>query len=185
MNKPTGISRRIEQCIQHIQTSDWEGALVNLFPALDKTAKKRRPRDGVGKRIHSFLEDEEALISAIATGNIITQCYAGEMSITDALYKFGRTSIAHEGELDPKLKFNDSGEIKIKPDEWNLPSGYIMGMSIVVIIAPENQQEYINDLLAFNLLGQKYQVNSLWGQKQMIQQLYCDKFKNPNLFERE
>jgi hypothetical protein len=85
MNNPTGISRRIEQCIHHIHTSDWEGALVNLFPALDKTAKKRRPNDKPGKRIRSFLEDEEALISVIATGNIITQCYAGEMSITDAL----------------------------------------------------------------------------------------------------
>jgi hypothetical protein len=65
MVKPTGISRRLMQCVTHLRSNDCEGALVNLFPAMDKTAKKRRPKDGVGKRIKAFLTDEEALISAI------------------------------------------------------------------------------------------------------------------------
>lgn len=54
MNKPSGVSRRLQQCVERIQTRDFEGALVNLFPAIDKTAKKRRPNEGVGRAYPSF-----------------------------------------------------------------------------------------------------------------------------------
>ena len=104
MTTSSGVSRRIQQCIEHIQKQDWEGALVNLFPALDKTSKRRRPKAGVGERIRAFLEEEESLISAVATGNVFRGIHVDGVSITDALYKFGRTSIAHEGELDPRLQ---------------------------------------------------------------------------------
>ena len=45
-----------------------------MFPAIDKTAKKRRPQAGVGSRMKSFLEDEEVLITAVATGNVFRGC---------------------------------------------------------------------------------------------------------------
>ena len=143
MSAPSGISRRIQQCITHVQMHDWEGALVNLFPALDKTAKKRRLKAGVGERIRAFLEEEEILISAIATGNVFKVIYTDGVSITDALYKFGRTSIAHEGELDPRLEFNETGSIVIGQDKWSLPTGYIVGMSLAVVVAPENTRELV------------------------------------------
>ena len=123
---PTGVSRRVQQSIVHFQQRDWEGALVNLFPAVDKTATKRRPKEGVGARMRAFLEDEEGLISCIATGNYIKGIYADGASITDALYKLGRTTIAHEGELDPRLNFNEQGRIAISQERWDLPVGYIL-----------------------------------------------------------
>lgn len=89
MSNPTGISRRIEQCIERLQYRDYEGALVNLFPAIDKTAKKRRHKDGVGKRIKAFLKDEEVLITAIGTGNVFRNFSYDGVSFHDALYKFG------------------------------------------------------------------------------------------------
>jgi hypothetical protein len=183
MNQPSGVSRRIEQCIKHMQARDWEGALVNLFPALDKTAKKRRPKEGVGARIKVFLEEEESLISSVATGNVFTRISVNGMLITDALYKFGRTAIAHEGELDPRLQFNDSGSVEIGSERWNLPSSYILGMSIAVMVAPENQAEKINDQLAFNLFGHQLRANDLWGQKVMVQKIISDRFENPHLFD--
>ena len=143
MSTPSGISRKIQQCITHVQMQEWEGALVNLFPALDKTAKKRRLKAGVGERIRAFLEEEEILISAIATGNVFKGIYTDGVSITDALYKFGRTSIAHEGELDPRLEFNETGSIVIGQDKWSLPTGYIVGMSLAVVVAPENTRELV------------------------------------------
>ena len=73
MNSPSGVSRRVQQCVERLQAQDCEGALVNLFPAIDKTAKKRRPKEGVGGRIKAFLHDEEVLITAF-TGNVIRGC---------------------------------------------------------------------------------------------------------------
>lgn len=185
MNQPSGISRRIEQCVKHIQTADYEGALVNLFPALDKTAKKRRPKDKVGDRIRAFLEDEEVLISAIATGHVFTRICVDGISITDALYKFGRTSIAHEGELDPRLQFNNSGTVEIGSEKWNLPSGYIIGMSVAVVVAPENKMEKLSGQLSFSLYGQQFLVNDLWGNRELVRGVVCEKFQNTTLFEHK
>lgn len=184
MSSPSGVSRRIQQCIEHIQTRDWEGALVNLFPALDKTAKKRRPKAGVGERIRAFLEEEEVLISAVATGNVWKGIQNDGVSITDALYKFGRTSIAHEGELDPRLQFNEGGSLVIGQDKWDLPTGYIAGMSLAVVVAPENSKESIDAKLGFSIFGEQHQLNSLWGQRQRVQAIIAAKFKDPLLFQR-
>jgi hypothetical protein len=182
MKKPTGVSRRILQSIKHLQENDLEGALVNLFPALDQTAKRRRSKDGVGKRIKAFLEEEEKLISIIATGNCLSDIKCNDISITDALYKFGRTSIAHEGELDPRLEFNSNGSILIGADKWNLPSGYIVGMCVAVITAPENANEFIEMPLSINVYEKRFSVSELWGNPQEIQTHIAEHFKNAELF---
>lgn len=58
-------------------------------------------------------------------------------------------------------------------------------MSIAVVVAPENLRERINDHLAITLFGRQLRVNDLWGQKDMVQQIICEKFRDPHLFERE
>lgn len=168
MKKPTGVSRRILQCVKHLQENDLEGALVNLFPAIDQTAKRRRPKDGVGKRIKAFLEEEEKLISVIATGNFLSNIRCNDISITDALYKFGRTSIAQEGELDPRLEFNANGAIEIGTEKWNLPSGYIVGMCIAVITASENVNEQIEMPFSITVFEKSFPLNSMWGDSAVI-----------------
>lgn len=181
--KQTGVSRRVLQAIKHLQTNDYEGALVNLFPAIDQTAKRRRPKDGVGKRIKAFLEDEEKLISTVATGNCFSNIVCDNISITDALYKFGRTSIAHEGELDKRLEFNLNGSIQIGKDKWNLPIGYITGMCVAVITAKENSAEYFDDRLSVNVFDQQFPVALLWGNSKELKNHICTKFNNSVLFE--
>ncbi len=182
MTKATGVSRRIQQCVVHLQNKDWEGALVNLFPALDQTAKRRRPKDGVGSRIRAFLEDEEGLISCIAMGNYIAKIKVDDVSITDALYKFGRTSIAHEGELDHRLNFNEEGRLVIGQDRWDLPVGYIFGMFIAVIVAHENRDELIETELTATLFDQRVRINDIWGKRESVRQLIATKFHRPYLF---
>ncbi|KAB0317254.1 hypothetical protein F6W79_20030 [Vibrio diabolicus] len=181
--KPTGVSRRVLQAIKHMQTNDHEGALVNLFPAIDQTAKRRRPKDGVGRRIKAFLEDEEKLISIVATGNCISNIVCDEISITDALYKFGRTSIAHEGELDPRLEFNLSGSIEIGSDKWNLPIGYITGMCIAVITAKENHAESFDNQMAITVFNKQFPIEPLWGDASDLKSHICGVFKDNELFK--
>jgi hypothetical protein len=167
-----------------LRTNDFEGALVNLFPALDQTAKRRWPKYGVTKRIKAFLVEEEKLISIVGTGNSLSNISVNGISITDALYKFGRTSIAHEGELDPKLEFNMSGSIQIGRDKWNLPSGYITGMCVAVIVAPENVREHIEQSFSFTIFEREFVINEIWGKPDEIKKHISEKFISPQLFSK-
>jgi hypothetical protein len=182
MSTPTGVSRRIQQCIERLQVNDSEGALVNLFPAIDKTGKKRRPNKGVGERIKEFLRDEEVLITAVGMGNVFKGCKFHGMPLEDALYKFGRTSIAHEGELDPRLSFNNNTGIQINSDNWNLPSSYIVGMALAVIIAPENKGEQTVEGLGITIFNKQFALNNIWGKPKAVHSYICEVFHNPELF---
>ncbi|MFQ2605612.1 hypothetical protein ACK3ZW_01785 [Aeromonas caviae] len=182
MNTPSGISRRLQQCVERLEALDYEGALVNLFPAIDKTAKKRRPKDGVGSRIKAFLQDEEVLITAIATGNVFKGCEIDGMTFHEALYKFGRTPIAHEGELDPRLTFNTDGSLLIGRDNWNLPISYITGMALAVVIAPENNGEQTTGNLGITVFGAQFALNDIWGRPESVREHICTTFRNPYLF---
>lgn len=182
MKDPSGVSRRIQQCVERLHVQDCEGALVNLFPAIDKTAKKRRPKEGVGKRMKAFLQDEEVLITAVATGNVFKGFSVDGMGFHDALYNFGRRPIAHEGELDPRLTFNDHGGLQIGKDHWNLPISYIVGMALAVVIAPENVAERTAEGLGITVFGKKFALNDIWGRPESVHEHICQTFRNPDLF---
>jgi hypothetical protein len=182
MATPSGISRRIPQCINRLEFKDPEGALVNLFPAIDKTAKKRRPKAGVGERIKEFLHDEEVLITAVGCNNVLHGVQVDGMSLPEALYKFGRTSIMHEGELDPRLRFNDAGILEIGREGWNLPVGFIVGMALAVIIAKENLGERTPDGIGINIFGRQFLLNEIWGNPDAVRNHICAVFHDPALF---
>jgi len=172
----------MKSCLIHVDRREYEAALVDFFPALDKTAKRRRPTDGVAKRIKGFISDQEGIISAVATGNIFRNIRMDGVSFPDAIYTFGRTAISHEGELDPRLTFNESGSLQIG-EVWNLPSSYITGLCIGVIVAPENASEFIDTPISVTVMGHSFQLNDLWGAETRIKQLIADKFRNPHLFD--
>jgi hypothetical protein len=179
---PSSISRRIESCIKAANSKNYEAALIHFFPALDKTAKKRRPKDGVGSRIKKFISDQEIIITTIATRNIFLNISVNGTSFPKAIYDFGRTPIAHEGELDPRLTINDTGALTIG-QTWNLPSSYITGLLVGVMVAPENSQEHIDAPLGITLFKKQFRINELWGAEEIIKQLICDAFRTPDLFK--
>lgn len=182
MKEPTAISRRINSSWVHFSKGEHEEALIDFFPALDKTAKRRRPKLGVGARIKEFLTDEEGLISALAINMYITNNRFGEYTFPEAIYKLGRTSIAHEGELDEKLRFDNMSGMEIG-DTWNLPPSYISALIISVMIAPENRNESIDLPTSITIHGTNLPINALWGAKDMVRYIICTIFKDPKLFE--
>lgn len=177
----TSISRCIDRSIAALQAGDFEAAFIQLFPAVDKTAKKRRSKDGVGSRIKSFIRDEEIIITGIATNNVFKGIMVNDVDFPTAIYKFGRTSIVHEGELDERLHINEQGEIKIG-DVWSLPSSYITGIIMAVILSSENKTEKMDSVYQIQLFENSYAANSLWGQREVIEQRMCELWRNPDLF---
>jgi hypothetical protein len=167
MPKPGSISRRIESSLTHLANNELEESLIHFFPALDKTAKIRYPRMGVGQRIKRLITDHEAIITAVAINNIITGATFSGLTIAEAMYKLGRTSILHEGELDSRLTFDNNTGLSIG-HSWNLNNAWIFGLILCVILSKENLQEYINPSYAITLWGVDYSANDLWGREDMI-----------------
>ncbi|SGZ05174.1 Putative uncharacterized protein [Moritella viscosa] len=170
----SSISRRIESSINGFQQNDFESALVHYFPALDKTAKKRYPKDGVGKRIKKFLDDELDIITYIATQNILRINVNG-ITFPEAIYKFGRTSIAHEGELDPRLNFNNESGMSIG-QLWNLPPSFIIGLIISVVLAPENNSEQLKGRYTVAIHGDRFDLSTQWGNRSDFRSYMEQKF---------
>ena len=172
----SSISRRMEDSIRAFMNNDYETCLIHYFPALDKTAKRRR-NEGVGKRIRGFLDDELDIITYVALQNIFRIDCDG-VSIPEAIYKFGRTSIAHEGELDSRLNFNNQTGMSIGPT-WNLPPSFITGMLVAVIVAPENINESFDNDYSFSIHGTNFNVSELWGNRQLIRDWMENIYQRP------
>lgn len=156
----------MEDSIKSFLRNDYETALIHYFPALDKTAKCRRPSEGVGNRIRNFLDDELDIISHVATRNIF-RIECDGLSIPQAIYKFGRTSIAHDGELDPRLRFDNKSGMCIGAI-WNLPPSFIIGLILTAIIAPENSNEKFESEYKLTIHGSEFNASELWGERQVI-----------------
>lgn len=84
-------------------------------------------------------------------------------------------------ELDERLQINESGEIKIGK-VWCLPSTYITGIIMAVILSTENDREKMAKEYQIQLFGNSYSANSLWGRRDIIEQRMCELWRNPNLF---
>jgi hypothetical protein len=178
---PSSVSRRLAACFEAYERNDYEAALVHFFPALDKVAKRRRPKDGVGARIRAFLKDEEALISAIATGNVFIGAVFDGVTFEDVIYKFGRTSIAHEGELDPRLQFVEGVGWSIGK-VWKLPSKYIPALCVAVMAAPECNGERMAADARVTIFGREWELNQLWGAERAVKAHIAAVFRRPDLF---
>lgn len=160
------IGRRIERCCHHLQNGEIEDAAIHLFPAIDATAKLRRPPPiGVGQRIKRFITDEERIITLIAFRMSITGCEFNGQTIADAVYEYARNPLMHEGQLDPRMTFQAIQGFSLG-GAWNLPPTFLFALAVAVIIAPENKGVRIHDDIKARILNQNYNVNDIWGQRQ-------------------
>lgn len=169
------IARRIGDALSAYSAGKYDVACIHLFPALDKTAKKRRPKSGVGERIRSFIEDKEGVISFLGIGSFIRDLDINGTKFPDALYKFGRTSIVHEGELDPRLCFND-GRLLAIGEVWNLPSDYILALCIAVMSARENFDQIGSIDGGVKIRGRDWNFDEIWGAEQKLSELIKSQF---------
>ncbi|HIE1445529.1 hypothetical protein [Serratia liquefaciens] len=169
------IGRRVNSALTELIRKDYESSLIHYFPALDNTASKRYPNLGVGDRIREFIKKEEALISFLAVGEIISGNLVNGVTFPQAMYKFGRTYIMHEGELSERIKINEKGWLFIGHDIWELPYQYLWGMCFAVILAEENKDEKAENNLTITIHSHEFELNSLWGKRNETLEFLADK----------
>ena len=56
-------------------------------------------------------------------------------------------------------------------------------MCVAVVVAQENGNEHIDDLLSITVFDKQFSIEDLWGNSQEIKDHICSKFKNTELFK--
>lgn len=170
MKQQGSVGRRLEAAITEFNNKNFESCLIHLFPALDKTAKKRRPKAKVGERICKFIEEDQDLLSYIAlNGSILRHIDIDGMTLPKAIYLYGRCPIAHEGELDPRLEITEDNMLMIG-SKWIFSTSYIFALMVSVIIAPENADEFFLKRIELNFSNKKFVANDIWGGAENIRE---------------
>ncbi|MDP2084591.1 MAG: hypothetical protein Q8K20_05285 [Gemmobacter sp.] len=177
----TPVGRRIGNAIVHHKNGDFESALLQLFPAVNRTATRRFPKKGDGYKIKTFISQEEAVITFLATGSIWIGSSFDGMTLPELIYKYGRNAMVHDGEMDHRLKFHRS-HTSIFGFTSVLSDSFIFGLLMSVILAEENRLEISPDNHALQLLGRSYYINTLWGARSFFVELVRDKYGDSSLF---
>lgn len=171
MTQKSHIAIRIEKAIKEHRAAEYSDALLNLFPAMDATAKKRYPKWGNGKRMKQFVADEHATIWAAATGASFGSITIDDMDLPTAIYKFARNAILHDGGLDPRIRFDAPGMVMLSKEAWIFPPSFIPALIFSVVIAPENSGLSSNTQVNYGFLGHELGIDGLWGEKERIQKI--------------
>ncbi|BCV65919.1 hypothetical protein TUM17387_12780 [Shewanella carassii] len=176
----SAISRRLENALLSLFDKDYEASLLHCFPAIDKTASKRRPNVAVGKRFKAFLSDQRNIIAPIGLGVKMGKgCTFGGMSFEEAIYDLARNHLVHEGE------FADSFEIKSAHGSrlggsWELSSANILALIVATLVAEENKGEAFSKTYELEIFGQKVDLNTLWGKEELVTEIIDSAFEKPN-----
>ena len=172
--KLSSISRRIKSAISEFQKKDYESCLLHCFPAIDKTAKLRYPKAGVGRRFESFLSDQFDIIAPIGLGSRFGKgCTFGGLSYERAIYNLARNALVHEGNLDQLLTINES-KISVIGGNWALSDRNVLALIIAVVVAKENLKEYLDFEIEILLFNKRFSLNSLWGKEADLRSLISE-----------
>ena len=176
----SAISRRIKSSIEALQKKKYEESLLNCFPALDKTAKRRSPNKKVGERFRNFIKDQWRIIAPIGLGTLMGEgCTFGGMAYEDAIYNLARNHLVHEGEFSCNMRFT-SKKYSVVGGDWALSENNIFALILAVITAKENKGLSLSPDIQLILFGEKTSVNMLWGKEDEI----CTKIESHFLNKR-
>ena len=168
MSHQRAIGRRVEKACLAFQEQDYETCLLHLFPAIDSTGKARRPNGKVGERIRALIDDQLDIITALGVGSVIRNLNIDGQTIPQILYNFARTTLAHEGEIDPRLKISENSRLSASKDSLSISPSFILGMIIAVVTAQENLNDCASIKITVTIKGQEIDINNLWGQEAVL-----------------
>jgi hypothetical protein len=168
------ISDRVVECIKKYNADDIDNALIQLCIAINATSNKEYPNTkGVGDKFHEFVRaNEDIIILFMMGGNMFINCKFGNYTVGEVIYEVIRCTLLHEGDLHKMIEFVEPGQpVSISDLRWRIPKAFIFGTLLSVIGSSTNaDQSAPNDLTA-EILGQKVDLNGLWGRAGLIRQI--------------
>ena len=180
------IADRVEKAFIDLQGRDLENALIQISVAVDATAKRMRPKSGVGERCRKFIQSNEDFIYHFAMDGRLKLADGARLKFGQAgdlghiLYKSVRCALLHEGDISSTVEFVSNLSLGHKGGKFLINEGMIFGLLFAIVAAPVNIRERTKSDLRIEYKGQPLNINELWGRPDLINTLVSYK-KFPDL----
>lgn len=174
------IADRIDEALQKMAADDFEAAAVQISIAIDATAKAIYPKNyKVGQRFKALVDDNEEFILFVAMGCGTRFVLRGDGALefgekgrlSQVLYKYVRSSLIHEGELDEGVVLRAGSVIGIDEARFILGSEMLTGLILLLLGLPVNKRQVLRNQHEIIFRGQRFSAQSLWGRLDYIQQV--------------
>lgn len=177
------IKKRIKKAIIDFSQGDLEDSLIQVFIAIDATAKKEGHTGGNGERCKKFLDKNRALITKVGfgfwefQGKLIfgsgnPKNKNDSISLEEILYHSLRCTLLHEGTIPDTIIFCEETVFGSENGKYLFPKRFVMGLIFSVIGSPANKNERLETNPSIDLNGNRYFVNDLWGKSEMILKIF-------------
>jgi hypothetical protein len=179
----------VDTAIRHLSENDFENALIQLSIALDRTARKKHPKLGVGKRIMKFAKEYESFIYQFASGGSLVPENGALISFkideknviwSEILYKSIRCALLHGDEIEDTLEFTMDLRIGFNGKKILINQGHISGLLYSIVSDEVNKNELCKVNSMVGIGNQGVEINKLWGNLRLIEKFSGFK-KKPQL----
>lgn len=181
-----GVSKRIEEALDKLNTDDMEGALIPICIALSATAARVYPNKRDGDAYKLLLACNMNLMMQFTFGNNVNirTCFShpdlkpgldGLVSMEQILYHVVRCGLIHNAKITDNLSFTKENYLVLNgKDNAIFPVAMLYALIFIVLTSPVNSNEHINGNYRFIYKNNMYSYNDFWGNESLVKKLVQD-----------
>ncbi len=173
------VGNSVRQALDHWARQDWDTAVFHACDAVNGTAKKRYPQQGIATRFRRTIRDGLDMFHVMAAPGVDfektrfpiavkSDLPDSRPDIADVLWGIHRRSHGHDDELPNGFELTRHGSRDAKLSIWRdgkiqLPAATGLGLLAIAVFAPENKGEPIPINYKLSWYQHDFQISGWWG----------------------
>jgi hypothetical protein len=173
------VGDSVRRSLDHWERREWDEAMLHACNAVDQTAKKRYPEQGVATRFRRIIRESLDIFGLMAAPaldfersrfpvTVKSDLPDGRPDIADVLYGVHRSSRDHEEDLPDGFEVTPHGPRPAELHIWRngriqLPAATAIGLLAIAVFAPENKGETIPDGYQLSWFQYVFIICLWWG----------------------
>jgi hypothetical protein len=182
------VADSVKQALNYWDRQDWDTALFHASNAVDATAKKRYPQEGVAARYKRTVRDAVDIFCVMGAPGIDfdesrfpiavkSDLPDSRPDIADVLYGIHRHSHGHEDELPNGFELTPHGSRATRVHVWRngkiqLPAGSALGLIAIAVFAPENKDQVIPFDYQLTWFDHVFHISDWWGWQDHFREIF-------------
>jgi hypothetical protein len=173
------VGDSVKSSLDHWERRQWDDAMMQACNAVDATAKKRYPQDGVATRFKRTIRESLDIFNLMAAPGIDfgqsrlpvavkSDLPDGRPDVADVLFGVHRWLHGHDDELPNGFELTPHSPRPASVHIWRtgkiqLPAAAVIGLLAIAVFAPENKGENIPDGYQLSWYQHVFHICLWWG----------------------